>query len=294
MEKWMNIISESISSPYIEDEGCECNSYDCETCFPSSEATMNESVINESSFDDDMGPIQTGSASDDVSDLIAQIVYTQDVGMSSSSTKYNEDTLMRMKSDAVKRIHAKVMGDLLETSSGGIAMGGEYNKVANADEGIYEDVYTDHGYANRKEYLLSLCDEYGVPEDIVFATASLLGRTEDFDGLVTMIQDYADMYMDEAVDPNDSQTMDMFSGDSYSIDSEIAAYLINGDASGINDADQRKADRLTRSLGAGHWEMGEESYDSNCDLTGFSNRCVEMLFVPAGNEHKRMRDLAGI
>jgi hypothetical protein len=51
-------------------------------------------------------------------------------------------------------------------------------------------LYTDNGYKNRKDYLDSLAEDYGVPLEIVYAAADLLGRDEDFDGLVTTIQDY--------------------------------------------------------------------------------------------------------
>lgn len=55
--------------------------------------------------------------------------------------------------------------------------------------------YTAHGYANRRDYLEGLCDEY--PRNIVYALADLLGPSEDFDGLVTALEDAAeDMYED--------------------------------------------------------------------------------------------------
>jgi hypothetical protein len=38
--------------------------------------------------------------------------------------------------------------------------------------------------------LNALCEEY--PRDIVFALADMLGQSEDFDGLVTALQDYAE------------------------------------------------------------------------------------------------------
>jgi hypothetical protein len=51
-------------------------------------------------------------------------------------------------------------------------------------------IYTENGYKNRKDYLNSLSEEYGVPIDIVYAAAGVLGPEEDFDGLVITIQDY--------------------------------------------------------------------------------------------------------
>jgi hypothetical protein len=49
-------------------------------------------------------------------------------------------------------------------------------------------IYQENGFANRKEYLNELCEEY--PRDAVYALASLLGPDEDFDGLVTSLEDY--------------------------------------------------------------------------------------------------------
>lgn len=46
------------------------------------------------------------------------------------------------------------------------------------------------GFANRRDYLESLCSEY--PRSIVFALASVLPPSEDFDGLLTALEDAAD------------------------------------------------------------------------------------------------------
>lgn len=52
--------------------------------------------------------------------------------------------------------------------------------------------YTAHGYANRRDYLESLCDEY--PRPLVYALADVLGPGEDFDALVTTLEDEADFF----------------------------------------------------------------------------------------------------
>ncbi len=52
-------------------------------------------------------------------------------------------------------------------------------------------VYTDNGYANRKEYLDSLREEYG--SDAVDVLTSVLPASEDFDGLITALEDFEDM-----------------------------------------------------------------------------------------------------
>ena len=50
-------------------------------------------------------------------------------------------------------------------------------------------VYTDNGYKSRMDYLTSLAEDQGVDVDVGLALAALLGPTEDFDGLVTAVED---------------------------------------------------------------------------------------------------------
>ena len=58
------------------------------------------------------------------------------------------------------------------------------------------DVYTANGYSSRADYLAQLCDDY--PADVVHTLADLLGETEDFDGLVAMLEDYSETEADDA------------------------------------------------------------------------------------------------
>ena len=51
------------------------------------------------------------------------------------------------------------------------------------------NIYIENGYKNRKEYLVSLANEYGVFVDTVFALASVLGAVEDFDGLINSLEE---------------------------------------------------------------------------------------------------------
>ena len=51
------------------------------------------------------------------------------------------------------------------------------------------DVYQENGYKNRDDYLNSLAEDYGVPIDAVLALADVLGPDEDFDGLVSNLED---------------------------------------------------------------------------------------------------------
>lgn len=44
----------------------------------------------------------------------------------------------------------------------------------------------------RKEYLTGLAEDYGIARTDVFMIADLLGESEDYDGLVSMLEDLAD------------------------------------------------------------------------------------------------------
>lgn len=51
------------------------------------------------------------------------------------------------------------------------------------------NIYKRHGYDSRQDYLESLAEDYGVDLDTVEALADLLGPDEDFDGLVSSLDD---------------------------------------------------------------------------------------------------------
>jgi len=53
--------------------------------------------------------------------------------------------------------------------------------------------YTDAGHRNRQEYLAAVADDLGVPEDVVLTLADVLGEGEDFDALITELEDYIDV-----------------------------------------------------------------------------------------------------
>jgi hypothetical protein len=48
-------------------------------------------------------------------------------------------------------------------------------------------IYKENGFENRRDYLESLCEEYD--REAVYALAGILGSSEDFDGLVTSLED---------------------------------------------------------------------------------------------------------
>lgn len=48
--------------------------------------------------------------------------------------------------------------------------------------------YTEDGYQNRKDYLRSMAGDYGVPCEVVFLLAEILGPNEDFDGLISALE----------------------------------------------------------------------------------------------------------
>lgn len=54
-----------------------------------------------------------------------------------------------------------------------------------------ENIYQEHGYTSREDYLSCLAEDYGVDLVTVKALADLLGPNEDFDGLVSQLEDLA-------------------------------------------------------------------------------------------------------
>lgn len=55
------------------------------------------------------------------------------------------------------------------------------------------NIYKANGYENREDYLSCLAEDYGLSlEEVVRPLAELLGPSEDFDGLITSLEDEAD------------------------------------------------------------------------------------------------------
>ena len=51
------------------------------------------------------------------------------------------------------------------------------------------NIYKRHGYDSREEYLESLADDFGIDPERVYMMADILGESEDFDALVTELED---------------------------------------------------------------------------------------------------------
>lgn len=54
------------------------------------------------------------------------------------------------------------------------------------------DAYRENGYADREDYLSCIAEDYGLDlEQVVRPLAELLGPSEDFDGLISSLEDEA-------------------------------------------------------------------------------------------------------
>lgn len=52
------------------------------------------------------------------------------------------------------------------------------------------NVYRDNGYDDREDYLSCIAEDYGLSlEEVVRPLADLLGPNEDFDGLVSALEE---------------------------------------------------------------------------------------------------------
>lgn len=49
--------------------------------------------------------------------------------------------------------------------------------------------YTDRGYKNRSDYVVSLAEEHGIPAKTALLLAVFMGPEEDFDLLVATLED---------------------------------------------------------------------------------------------------------
>jgi len=56
------------------------------------------------------------------------------------------------------------------------------------------NAYQVNGYTDRKDYLQCMSDDYGVPLDVVTELADLLGESEEFDGLISALEDAEGMF----------------------------------------------------------------------------------------------------
>ena len=61
-------------------------------------------------------------------------------------------------------------------------------------ERVYMNVYLENGFKNRQEYLENLADDFDTDKSTVFMLAEFLGQSEDFDGLITSLEDYLQDY----------------------------------------------------------------------------------------------------
>ena len=57
------------------------------------------------------------------------------------------------------------------------------------DKTMDENIYRENGYADRGDYLNRLSEDYGVSIEDVYSLAEMLGENEDFDGLVSTLED---------------------------------------------------------------------------------------------------------
>ncbi|MBF0650762.1 RNA polymerase [Dysgonomonas sp. GY75] len=53
-----------------------------------------------------------------------------------------------------------------------------------------DDIYRQNGYKDRRDYLKSVAGQYGTDRMVVGSMAEPLGETEDFDGLISALEDF--------------------------------------------------------------------------------------------------------
>jgi len=53
-----------------------------------------------------------------------------------------------------------------------------------------DNAYTRNGYRNREDYLSGIADDFGIAPMVVFELSAMLGAEEDFDGLISSLNDF--------------------------------------------------------------------------------------------------------
>ena len=61
------------------------------------------------------------------------------------------------------------------------------------DKSMDESIYQQNGYTDSDDYLNCLSEDYGISIEDVYSLAEMLGENEDFDGLVSALEDIESM-----------------------------------------------------------------------------------------------------
>jgi hypothetical protein len=75
----------------------------------------------------------------------------------------------------------------------GYFTGKEKKMKAIEDEAINSARYNANGYKDREDYLTSLAKDFGIDRSAVNMISDILGPSEDFDGLVSALEDFESM-----------------------------------------------------------------------------------------------------
>jgi phosphopantetheine adenylyltransferase len=59
------------------------------------------------------------------------------------------------------------------------------------NEKTAKNIYSENGYKDRLDYLKSLAENFDIDFSEVISIADVLGPNEDFDALVTSLEDYS-------------------------------------------------------------------------------------------------------
>jgi DNA-binding ferritin-like protein len=115
---------------------------------------------------------------DSLQELVIRLVSKRSLWSLSNEDFANEvhDTIVERFPD-IKNNHDE-LADLVQSAI-------NQRKELMEDQSVYEK----EGYKDRAEYLQSLADDFGVDLSTVQALAEVLGPNEDFDGLVTSLED---------------------------------------------------------------------------------------------------------
>jgi len=59
-----------------------------------------------------------------------------------------------------------------------------------------DNIYQQNGYDSRDDYLQCLADDYNLPLEFVYNLADLLGESEEFDALISALENAEGMFIE--------------------------------------------------------------------------------------------------
>lgn len=130
----------------------------------------------------------------DIRDSDDNLILENEMTFSTSQEMSERDEFLQMKFNVSKAasLIPEMIDALKELQFGATLTAMVKSKLILEELGIKKtspnDIYKEQGYLDRGDYLKQLSDQYNIPLESTLKLAEILGKEEDFDGLVEMVE----------------------------------------------------------------------------------------------------------